>query len=170
VGEQGFITSAHSDEEQEKPKEGFLGVMKPKGIHHWMVYCLDIETGKVLWSQEAHQGPAKPRSAIRRTNSNASATPTTDGERLYVLFGEHRLYCYDFDGKPLWTYPINPKETFFDYGHGASPITHNGHVIFTYDNQEESFIASLDGKTGELIWKVDRDEPTTSWGANIILL
>lgn len=162
-----LVTSVYSDKEQDKYKEGYLCTTKPKGIFHWMVYCIDVDTGKVLWSREAHKEPAEARSVRRRSNSYASQTPTTDGERLYVLFGDHGLYCYDFDGKQLWTDPIDPKKTFFNYGHGASPIMHNGRVIFTYDNEEESFIASLDGKTGKQIWKVDRDEKTT-WATPLI--
>jgi len=85
-GDRVFVTSVYSGEEQDKPKEGYLGLTKPKGIFHWMVYCIDVDTGEVLWSREAYKGPAGPRSVRRRTNGYASATPTTDGERLYVLF------------------------------------------------------------------------------------
>lgn len=166
-GNKVFLTWVYSDEEQEKPKEGFLGEIKPKGVHHWMVYALDVETGEVLWSAEAYQGEAEPRSARCRTNSYASATPVTDGQRLYVLFGEHGLYCYDLNGNPLWTYPLESKKTFFAYGHAASPVTHDGRVIFTHDTHEESFIASLDGRTGELMWKIPRKENTT-WATPLI--
>ena len=55
-----FVSSVHSDDEYEKPKGGlYLGGGRgepPDTVHHWMVYCLDIHTGKEIWKREAHQG------------------------------------------------------------------------------------------------------------------
>ena len=86
----------------------------PDSVHHWMVYCLNLNTGDLIWKKEAHAG--KPKVPRHPKNSYAAETPTTDGKRLYVLFGDLGLYCFDFDGKSLWDYPIEPKETLFGYG------------------------------------------------------
>ncbi len=159
-----FVTSVHNDaEDYESPKKGlYLGRGRrepPKGIHHWMVYCLSLTTGDLLWKQEAHQGePAFPR---HPKSTYASETPTTDGERLYVLFGDLGLYCYSFDGEPLWSRPIESKETFWGYGAAASPIVHAGRVIMVYDNQEESYIAAYDSESGEEQWRTPREEKST---------
>ena len=68
---------------------------------------------------EAHAGePTVPR---HPKSTYAAETPCTDGQRLYVLFGDVGLYCYDFDGNLLWSHQIEPKKTFFDYGAAASP-------------------------------------------------
>ena len=81
---------------------------------------------------EAHQGqPVVPR---HPKSTYAAETPVTDGERLYVLFGDLGLYCYDLDGKPLWNQQIKPEKTFLDYGAAASPIVADGQVIVVYDN------------------------------------
>ena len=153
-----FITAVISDERNLTPSKGLYlgeGVRDPeKGVHHWIVYCFDLDTGKQLWKHESHtQEPVVPR---HPKSSYAAETPTTDGERLYVLFGDVGLYCYDLDGKPLWSKKIQPKKTVSDWGAAASPVVHEDQVIVVYDNLEGSWIASFDGKTGEQHWKKAR--------------
>ena len=162
-GDQVFVSTVVADEEHEAPKKGLyqgMGVRTPApGTHHWMVYCFDLKTGSVRWKREAHTGqPQVPR---HPKSTYASETPTTDGQRLYVLFGDVGLYCFDFDGNPLWSHEIEPKGTFFDYGAAASPIVHDGQVIMLYDNLEQSYLASFDGKTGDPLWRTERAEATT---------
>ena len=152
-----------------KPQKGLYlgrGVREPaKGIHRWMVLSFDLHNGKELWRQEAHVGePSVPR---HPKSTYAAETPVTDGERLYVLFGDLGLFCYDLDGKPLWQRPIEPKKTFFDYGAAASPVVHKDQVIVVYDNLEASWIASFDTETGEQKWKTDRDE-SRSWATPLV--
>jgi outer membrane protein assembly factor BamB len=164
-----FLTTVVSDVANVTPSRGLYlgqGVRDPaKGIHHWMVYCFDLNTGKELWKHEAHTGqPEVPR---HPKSTYASETPTTDGERLYVLFGDLGLYCYDFNGKPLWSQNIDPKKTFFDYGAAASPVVHDGQVIVVYDNLEDSWIAAFDAKTGDERWRTPREE-THSWATPFV--
>ena len=163
-GDRVFVTSVHGEAEYEKPKKGLYNgrgrSRPPEGVHHWMVYCLSLKTGDLLWKHEAHSG--QPKIARHPKNTYASETPTTDGQRVYVLFGDLGLYCYDFTGKPLWTHKIQAKKTLLDYGAAASPIVHDGQVIFVYDNQSSSYIASLDAQTGQQRWRTSRNE-TSTW-------
>ncbi|TWU32846.1 outer membrane protein assembly factor BamB family protein [Novipirellula artificiosorum] len=169
VGDRVFVSSVVADEENVKPKAGLYlgqGVRDPaKGIHHWMVYCYDLTDGKELWKHEAKAGrPVVPR---HPKSSYAAETPTSDGERLYVLFGDVGLYCYDLDGTLLWSNPIEPKKTNMDYGAAASPVVHDGQVFVVYDNLEDSWIASFDAKTGEQKWRTKRNE-THSWATPLV--
>ncbi|MEX0677035.1 MAG: PQQ-binding-like beta-propeller repeat protein [Pirellulales bacterium] len=168
-GERVFVSAVHSDDEYEMPKGGlYLGQGRdkpPDTVHHWMVYCLSLKTGEVLWKHEAHTG--KPRIARHPKNTYAAETPTTDGKRLYVLFGDVGLYAYDFDGKQLWAHSIEPKKTLYGYGAAASPVVEGDQVIMVYDNQEESYIAAIDGATGENRWRVVRDE-TKTWATPFV--
>src|SRR5258708_7273871 len=52
----------------ELPKEVML---------HYFLYCLDIQTGAVVWKQEFHAG--QPPGGRHRKNSFSSETPVTDG-------------------------------------------------------------------------------------------
>ncbi len=149
-GNRVFVSAVHSDDDYEKPKAGlYLGGGRgepPDTVHHWMVYCLSLEDGSVLWKHEAKTG--KPEIPRHPKNTYAAETPTSDGERLYVLFGDVGLYCYDFDGKLLWTHKIEPKKTQFGYGAAASPVVQGDQVIYVYDNIEESYIMALDQRHG----------------------
>lgn len=162
-GDRVFLTTVIADEENTTPKKGLYlgqGVREPsKGIHHWMVYCFNLHSGKEIWKHEAHSGsPAIPR---HPKSTYATETPITDGTRVYVLFGDVGLYCYDMEGEPVWKREIEPHKTFFDYGAAASPVLHGDQLIIVYDNQEDSYIASYETASGEERWKTARDEKST---------
>ena len=168
-GNKVFLTTVVNDEPNLTPSKGLYlgeGVRDPaKGTHHWLVYCFDLQSGKQLWLQEAHTGvPAVPR---HPKSCYAAETAVTDGERVYALFGDVGLYCYDMDGRLLWSHRIDPKKTAQDYGAAASPVVHDGQVFVVYDNLEESWIASFDAKTGEQRWKKPRNE-THSWATPLV--
>lgn len=169
TGEKVFLSTVASDVENEGPQKGLYlgqGVRTPAmGVHHWMVLCYDLNTGEELWTHTAHTGePTVPR---HPKSTYASETPATDGKRLYVLFGDVGLYCYDLDGEQLWSHDIQARKTFFDYGAAASPVVHEGQVIMVYDNQEASYLASFDAETGEQLWQTERDEKST-WATPFI--
>jgi outer membrane protein assembly factor BamB len=168
-GDRVFVTTVISEGEQAAPKKGLYlgqGVRTPaKGVHHWLVYCFDLKSGKELWKQEAHKG--EPKVPRHPKSSYAAETPTTDGKRLYVLFGDLGLYAYALDGRPLWSHKIEPKKTFLDYGAAASPVVHDDQVIVLYDNQEDAYLASFDVATGKQRWRTERTEKTT-WATPFI--
>jgi outer membrane protein assembly factor BamB len=164
-----YLTTVVGDEENLNPSKGLYlgeGVRDPaKGIHHWLVYCFDLNTGKELWKHEAHTGqPSVPR---HPKSTYAAETAATDGEQVYALFGDLGLYCYDMDGNLLWSQAIAPKKTAQDYGAASSPVVHDGQVFVVYDNLEESWIASFDAKTGDERWRMPRKE-THSWATPLI--
>jgi len=168
-GNKVFLTSVVPPAESEKPKKGFyLGQGRPDpepGVHSWKVYCFDLQTGKLLWERTAHEGEARmPR---HPKNSYASEPPTPDGERVYVLFGDVGLYAYDIDGKPVWSHNIESKKAESGYGPAASPVLLGNQVIMVYDNDEASYIASYDTKTGKENWRTERDEGST-WSTPFI--
>ncbi|MDP6719072.1 MAG: PQQ-binding-like beta-propeller repeat protein, partial [Pirellulaceae bacterium] len=164
-----FLTTVVPDEDNEIPKKGlYLGQGRrepPKGDHHWLGYCLELDSGDVLWKHEAHVGrPVVPR---HPKSTYAAETPVTDGKRLYVLFGDLGLYCYDLNGTPQWSVPIEPQKTMADYGAAASPVVHDGRVIMVYDNQGQSYIAAYGSNDGKLLWRTERDERST-WATPFI--
>ena len=162
-GNKVFITSVASDGTFEKPQAGlYNGEGRkeiPGGIHRWMVYCLNVQTGKILWRQEPHHGI--PPVGRHPKNTYASETPCVDEENVYVLFGDIGLFCYSHDGTPQWENWIDPQETMRDYGAAASPVVHRNQVFVQYDNSESSYIAAYDIKTGLERWRVKRNEKST---------
>ncbi len=164
-GDKVFLTTVVCDAATENaaPRAGlYLGEGRrgiPEGKHHWWVHCYDLETGTLTWKHEAHTGA--PPVGRHPKSSYAAETPATDGERLYVLFGDLGLWCYDMDGKVLWTHHIDAKKTMMDYGAAGSPVVHGDQVIVVYDNHEASSIAAFDTKTGKERWRQARDEKST---------
>ena len=125
------------------------------GEIRYMVYAFDAATGKLKWQREAHKGA--PFGGRHRKNTYASETPATDGERLYVYFGNVGLFAYLLDGKPLWNARFDPQPMYLDFGTAASPVVHDGRVYVVHDNEGKSFVAAVDAKTGKQAWKVARD-------------
>ena len=169
LGDRVFVASVWAEGDFERPSGGLykgLGNRKaPDSLHHWMVYCLDLKTGKQLWEKELHS--MKPPVPRHPKSTYAVETPTTDGTNIFVLFGDVGLHCLNVDGKALWSHEIEPKDTFLNYGAAASPVVHDGQVIMVYDNQRDSFIASFDTKTGKENWRTARDE-TSTWATPFV--
>ena len=154
-----FLTTVVSDGEIEAPEGGWYRFGEreaPQDVHHWLVYGFDLDTGEVRWYKELHTGvPASPH---HLKNTFASETPVTDGERLYVLFGNVGLYALGFDGTVLWSRDLPPAPTRNGWGTASSPVLHDGRLYLVVDNEEQSYIAALSAETGAEVWRTDRDE------------
>src|SRR5258708_3782037 len=160
-GDRIYLTAVINSGDGEKPKKGlYFGGERPpsKDEHRWVVYAVDFKSGKVVWQQEAAKSvPNAPR---HLKNSYASETPVTDGERVYVYFGNVGLFTYDRGGKLLWSEKMGPFKTRYGWGTAASPVLYKGRLYVVNDNDDHSFLACYDAKTGKQIWKNDRDEGT----------
>ena len=154
-----FLTTVVSDGEVETPESGWYRFGErdaPEDLHHWLVYALDLQTGAVRWRRELHTGV--PASSHHLKNTFASETPVTDGERLYVLFGNVGLYALGLDGTLLWSRELPPAATRNGWGTASSPVLHDGRLYLVVDNEEQSYIAALSAETGAEVWRTDRDE------------
>lgn len=127
-------------------------------VYRWEVQCLDAATGELLWRQVAREG--HPLLERHSSNTYASETPITDGERVYAYFGMTGLFCYDMQGEPLWQKDLGNYEMRAGWGTSSSPVLHDGKLFLQIDNQEQSFIVALGAATGEEVWRMDRGEPS----------
>ncbi len=160
-GDRIFVTAVVPAGEIEAPKKGlYFGGERPAPSveHRWMVYAVDWATGKIVWEREALRGI--PAVAHHLKNTYASETPVTDGERIYVSFGNIGVFAYDFSGKLVWSQRFGPFPTRNGWGTAASPAFHNGRLYLVFDNDQQSFITALDAKTGKPVWRTDRSEGT----------
>src|SRR5262245_21878773 len=113
--------------------------------HTLKVICLDRDSGKILWERTAYEGVVYDDR--HRKNSYASSTPVTDGKFVYAFFEAEGLYCYDFDGKPIWKTDLG-KIAKMGMGPGTSPALYEN-LLFLQCDQEDggpdvSFIAAVD--------------------------
>ena len=163
-----FVTTVVSEGEVEVPEGGWYaggerGV--PGDRHRWLVYALDLTSGETVWTSEVHAGV--PESSHHLKNTFGSATPVTDGESLYVLFGNLGLYALDFDGALRWSRELPPAETRAGWGTASSPVLHDGRLYLVSDTEEQSYIAALSTETGAELWRTDRDEGS-NWSTPFI--
>jgi outer membrane protein assembly factor BamB len=163
-----YLTSVIRADAGETPKPGlyFLGQRPaPRDEHRWMVYGLDFASGRVLWQREAHRGV--PVQSRHLKNSYASETPTTDGERVYAVFGNVGVFAYALDGTPVWQRQWPARATRNGWGTAASPVLHGGRLYVLDDNDEQASLMALDAKTGREIWRVERARET-NWATPYI--
>ncbi|TKJ36455.1 MAG: serine/threonine protein kinase [Planctomycetes bacterium B3_Pla] len=168
-GNRVFVTSAIGADDSETPKKGlYFGGNRDKPsdkTHLWMVYCIDFNNGKILWERLAHQ--AVPKHSLHIKNTYASETPVTDGERVYAYFGNIGLFCYDMDGKELWSKQFGSFKTRYNWGTAASPVLYKDWLFIVNDNDEQSFAVALGKITANQMWRVDRDEKS-NWATPYI--
>ena len=133
----------------------------------FLTMCIDRNTGEVLWECVARE--ATPHEGFHKSyGSHASASPVTDGERLFVSFGSWGIYSYDLDGKLLWETDLDVKLRMRNaFGEGSAPVLHGDTLVVTFDQEEDSFIVALDATTGKERWRTARDEPST-WAMPLI--
>jgi outer membrane protein assembly factor BamB len=173
-GDRIFLTTAISDapNPQLDVRHVGIGMAADTGRQAWKVLALDRTTGKTLWEQTAFEG--MPRVKRHLKASHASATPATDGTYVVALFGSEGLYCYDVAGRLLWKQDLGVMNAGMvgdegvQWGPASSPVIHGPLVIVQNDRQRESFLAAYELKSGEQVWKVERDE-FPSWATPLVV-
>ena len=163
-----FLTTAISGSGKDSLKVGLYGDIDEVGdrsVHEFRVYCIDKNSGEILWERLAHKGV--PVTERHTKSSHANPTPVTDGRYVVAFFGSDGLYCYDFEGNLIWTRDfgrINAgpyTDPGVEWGFGSSPIIHENRVIIQCDIIGESFLTALDLETGEEIWRTPREDVAT---------
>jgi outer membrane protein assembly factor BamB len=123
--------------------------------------------GKLLWTRSV---PGTGVEHVYRKNSHASATPTTDGRRVYASFGTHGLAAFDLDGRLVWHKKLGDLRNY--HGSAGSPVLYKDRLFIYQDHDGSgnlgSFVAAFNTADGSLIWKTDRAE-SVGWGTPIVV-
>jgi outer membrane protein assembly factor BamB len=165
-----FITTAISENGNQTLKPGLYGDIEPveeKSVYSWVVYCLDRKTGRIIWERTAHTGVPKIKRHPKSTHANP--TPATDGKHIAAFFGSEGLYCYDIDGKLLWSKDLGVLDSGYyvvpsaQWGTASSPVIYEDVVYLQCDVLKNSFVAAFSLEDGKEIWRTPRnDVPTWS--------
>lgn len=124
--------------------------------YQYQVVCMDADSGQELWRTVCKEGrPPIPR---HNTNTYATETPITDGQRIYAYFGMNGIYALNMQGKQVWEKDLGIYEMRADWGTASSPVLFDGRLYVQVDNQTDSFLVALDAATGAEVWRVSRDE------------
>ncbi len=130
------------------------------------VVCYDLNRGTLLWDYEFKNSlPEEVTDYISRS----APTPIVDAHHVYALFEGGDIVALTHDGKPVWQRDLARDYGPFkgNHGQGASPALSSHGLVVLMDHQGPSTIVTLDVKTGETLWKTDRDT-STAWASPVI--
>ena len=117
--------------------------------------ALDESTGRMLWVQswEADYGGIQ-------WEVGPGATPTVDGDRVYVLGRTGVLSALAVDtGELLWRkdygvdYGVDRMQWGFDWGFASAPLVDGERLICLVGGTEDARVVAFDKMTGEEIWR-----------------
>ena len=114
------------------------------------VYALRADTGRVAWTYQ-YACPFKGR----MFEGGTAATPTVDGNRVFVASYQGHLFCLDAQiGAVIWKRHLvrdfggrAPR-----WGYAGSPLVHGNALIVETGSAQGSLIA-LEKSSGRLLWK-----------------
>lgn len=172
-GDRLFVLSAVSTDEPSPDGPGFfsrlvdrvMGRESATRVQQFVVLAVDRRDGQVRWERVAREEAPQGKHGA---NTWASPSAVTDGEVVCAFFGSSGLYCYDFDGRPLWETDLGDMRVKMSSGAGASPTLHGDLLIVPWDHEGRSFIAAFDKRTGRERWRTPRDE-ATSWSTPLVI-
>ena len=166
-----FIQTAIEGKEEKKESEDtnpFSGFFQrdsgPK--YKFDLLAINRSDGSILWQKTLRE--SNPHEGTHRDATFASNSPVTDGEFIYAYFGSRGLYCVDMMGNVKWEKDVGTMYKRNTFGEGSSPVLHGNTLVIVQDHEGDSFITALDKRTGDVLWKTDRNERTT-WFSPIVV-
>ena len=132
------------------------------------VYCLDRNSGAILWRQRIEDVPGSPAEPPDVTPDTGYAAPTmsTDGKGVFAIFATGDVVGFDLEGNRLWERNLGVPENH--YGHSSSLVTYRDLLIVQYDHDGGSRLLALDTATGTTVWETER-EVMTAWSSPIVV-
>ncbi|MDG1070377.1 MAG: PQQ-like beta-propeller repeat protein [Akkermansiaceae bacterium] len=114
------------------------------------IWCFNASSGDILW-KKTHPEKLAPK----YYDGGPGATPTLDGDLVYVLSKSGKLSCLMAqDGKEVWSKSFRDdfKGNMPTWGYSASPLVYGDSLICLPCTKGAALIA-LNKKTGDLLWK-----------------
>lgn len=131
-----------------------------------LLLCYARKTGALVWQETVVRSPLE---AKNNENSFASATPATDGEKVYVTFLDRDsvvVTAYGFDGKQLWS--VRPGGFKSQWGFAHPPVLFEDKVIVVCFSKGENFAVALSRRDGRTLWKTPGEIPSQSYSPPLI--
>ena len=168
-GDRVFVTSqAGSGESQVGPRlgQGAEATAGERGLAarpstgapgvRFLIEALNRADGREVWTFELRADGDLP--PVHDKHNLASASPVTDGERVYAVFGTGQVVAVDAGGRQVWTRHLGRDFGRWDiiWGNGSSPTVYRGALIILCYHGGASYLLALDARTGRQLWKADR--------------
>jgi outer membrane protein assembly factor BamB len=130
-----------------EPTQGMRGIER--------AMALDEKTGRILWVQQWEANYAGIQWEV-----GPGATPTVDGDRVYVLGRTGVLSALRVDsGEILWRknysedYGVDRMQWGFDWGFASAPLVDEERLISLVGGSPNARVVAFDKMTGEEIWR-----------------
>ena len=167
----GEASKAEAEEsDDDNPFGGFFNQRRGqegiKDSYKFDLIAINRNDGSILWQKTLHE--VNPHEGKHQDGTYASNSPVTDGEHVYAYFGSRGLYCVDMMGNVKWEKDVGTMYKSNTFGEGSSPVLYGDKIVVQQDHERGSFITALDKRTGDVLWKTDRDERTT-WSSPVIV-
>lgn len=166
-GDRVFLLTAVPSDTSDRESHESRGGVTPRQPHQFKVLAIDRASGRVLWERTAVE--EIPHEGAHHDNGTwASSSAVTDGEHVIASFESRGIYAYDMDGTLAWKIDLGDKRMRNEFGEGSTPALHGNHLVVVWDHQDQSFVVTLDKRTGRELWRRNRDEIDT-WATPLIL-
>ncbi|HZS03248.1 MAG TPA: PQQ-binding-like beta-propeller repeat protein [Blastocatellia bacterium] len=125
-----------------------------------VVSCLDLKTGKILWSKSYPVSFTKNQYAVEM-GKGPHSTPVLFNSRLYTLGVTAVLSCFDAQtGELKWRKDFGQPDTSKLFtGTSMSPVIDRGNVIVHVGDDRGGSMIAFDAATGREKWKWTGDGP-----------
>jgi outer membrane protein assembly factor BamB len=126
-----------------------------------VVSCLDLKTGKTVWSQRQPM-PFKKNQYATSMTGGPFATPLLHNGRLYTLSVNALLTCFDAQsGAVRWRKDFGLPDTSKMFcGTAMSPVIEGANIIvYTGDDLRGGQVMALDAATGKERWTWQGEGP-----------
>ena len=132
------------------------------------VYCIDTNTGKLLWTVPVEKIAGSPGQSPKVSGETGFSAPTaaTDGKAVYAIFANGDMVAIDMNGKQLWGQNLGDAQNH--YGHSSSLMMYKDLVIVQYDQRNAPKLMALSAATGKTVWTTIR-KVKISWASPIIV-
>jgi len=128
-------------------------------------FCLDRDSGKMLWRAALGQERSENR---HKLNHPASPTPVSDGTNLFVFFSDFGLISYTLEGRERWRMTLGPFSNL--HGMSASPVLAGDKLLLACDQDTKAFLLAVNKDSGKVVWKADRSDFTHSFSTPAVYL
>jgi outer membrane protein assembly factor BamB len=135
----------------------------------FIVEAFDRASGTRAWIHElGAEGDLPP---VHDKHNLSSASPVTDGERVYAWFGTGQIVALDVNGKAVWSKHLGKEIGPFEimWGHASSPVIYQDSIILQCYHARASYLLALDKRTGAVKWKIDKPAGLESWSSPIVI-
>ncbi len=116
-------------------------------------FALDEQTGETLWT---HEWQTSYRMIQATYAIGPRATPTVDGDRVYVVGSTGRLWCLDVEtGEVLWHRDfVEEYDTSVPtWGITSAPLVDGNRLITIVGGKPDALVVAFDKLTGNEIWR-----------------